>query len=145
VISLKDILKAINILIKSNFPAIDIQSMDISEGFKRPSFFVDADNYRSGSMMTLYKDRNLPIRIYYFPTSAKKNRIELIEVQEKLESIFLNSIKVNENFVIPINEVYADIVDGVLQFSFDLFTVEELINEDDTTGELIEELKMELS
>ena len=43
-ITLQQILLAINERISAAFPNVEIQSTDISEGFKRPSFFVDFES-----------------------------------------------------------------------------------------------------
>lgn len=51
-------------------------------------------------------------------------------------------LKVNEDFIITINETEANIVDGILQFSFDLETVEQI--ERESPEPLIEELDIEI-
>ena len=137
-----DILEAINTKINEAFPDIEIQSKDITEGFARPSFFVEFSRISASEMMNFYKNRVITVIIYYFPSSRYKNRIEILEKQDKLEDIFLDMLQVNESFVITINETETNIVDGGLQFSFDLETVEQL--ERETPEPLIEELDMEI-
>ncbi|MBP2027402.1 hypothetical protein J2Z35_001196 [Acetoanaerobium pronyense] len=137
-----DILKAINAKIKEAFPDKEIQSKDITEGFERPSFFIDFSNMAASEMMNYFRNRVTTIVIYYFPSDRYKNRIEILGIQDKLEEIFLDMLKVNEDFIITINETEANIVDGILQFSFDLETVEQI--ERESPEPLIEELDIEI-
>lgn len=137
-----DILKAINAKIKEAFPDKEIQSKDITEGFERPSFFIDFSNMAATEMMNYFRNRVTTIVIYYFPSDRYKNRIEILGIQDKLEEIFLDMLKVNEDFIITINETEANIVDGILQFSFDLETVEQI--ERESPEPLIEELDIEI-
>lgn len=137
-----DILKAINTQITTAFPDIEIQSKDITEGFDRPCFFVDFVSMAASEMMNYYRSRKTTIVIYYFPSDIYKNRIEILQKQDKLEEIFMKILKVNESFIITINETESNIIDGVLQFSFDLETVEQL--ERETPEPLMEEIDIEI-
>ena len=117
-ISYKDIKKAINSKIKTEFNNIAINSNDVKEGFERPSFFVQLDtNGRSSDVNQIYKD--LTVRINYFPTDENDYSIELMDVQEQLEGIFELKLKVQDR-LFNIDETNSEITDGVLEFSFDI-------------------------
>lgn len=141
-ITIKDVLLVINTILNANFPNIEIQATDIEEGFNRPSFFVEVENNNTSNLMTNYKDKNLSIRIYYFPSNRETYQIEIIEVEEKLEELFCQKIKINEDFYIAIDETESETIDRVLQFVFDLNYVQEL--EDTDESELIDTLDINI-
>ncbi|WLR52463.1 hypothetical protein LC040_06055 [Bacillus tianshenii] len=117
-ITLKDIKKSINSKISAAFAGIDIQSTDVSEGFHRPSIFVEFDNMKKESFPEQIR-RSLTVRIYYFPSDRSQHSIELLEVQERLEALFDLKLDVlNRKF--NIQDVSTNIVDGVLNFYFDI-------------------------
>lgn len=140
-ISLEDIIKAINDKLEINFPGVDKQSTDIKEGFERPCFYVQIDDNTANKLNPSSKEKTLTVRIYYFPKDRYENRIELLETQDTLENMFFDGLQVNENFYIPSldNELTFTTVDGVLQLSFDLYYVQLL---DEECGELLEELEI---
>ncbi|QEK13725.1 hypothetical protein FQB35_15465 (plasmid) [Crassaminicella thermophila] len=117
-ITLKDIKKAINSLISANFTA-EITSRDIKEGFKRPSFFVEFDNVKKSPAGEDQINRELTVRIYYFPSNRYQYSVEILEVQEKLEEVFDTKLKVQDRYF-NIDEVESIVTDGVLQFYFDI-------------------------
>ncbi len=129
-----DILKAINSTLKKQFPKIPIQSKDITEGFLRPSFFVRFRNMKQEDIMDHFKNRKTEVRIYYFPEDRYKNQTELFQMADELEGLF-QSIEINEDFVINIDETETTIVDGVLNFAFDIETIE-VKDKEDTTPNL---------
>lgn len=134
-ITLKDIKKAINNLISDNFTA-EITSRDINEGFDRPSFFVEFDNIKKSLAGEEQIQRELTVRIYYFPSSRYQYSIEILDIQEKLEEIFSAKLSVSDRFL-NIDEVESIVTDGILQFYFDI-RYEEGIEITDT--ELMENL-----
>lgn len=112
-----DIKKAINDRLKSQF-SIEIQSKDVREGFNRPSFFVEFDDM-TRTKYESHEQKSLTVRIYFFPTSSTHYSIELMEVQERLEDVFGLKLKVKDR-LININSTESLIVDGILEFSFQL-------------------------
>lgn len=145
-ITYKDIKLAINSIILDNFIDIPIQSKDISEGFERPSFFVEFDNIKSNDMMNYFKSRNISIIIYYFPSNLYQNSLEILEIQEKLEYYFLGQvIDVNDTCFITVNDMEFEIIDGVLEASFDIeFMVEYDEHKEQGSKENMEELNINM-
>ncbi|MCG3089133.1 phage tail terminator family protein [Sporosarcina cyprini] len=115
-ITYKDVRLAINAQLTKT--GIEINSRDVQEGFKRPSFFVHFDNsVRSADQHEVHK--SLTVYIYYFPSDRSKYSIEVMEMQETLEELFdLKLIVKDRHF--NVDEVRTDLVDGVLNASFDL-------------------------
>ncbi|OMC81854.1 hypothetical protein BK128_21540 [Viridibacillus sp. FSL H7-0596] len=117
-ITYKDIKKAINQRIKSKFDNIEINSRDVTEGFNRPSFFVGLENNeRSGDLSQVHK--SLTVQIYYFPTDRYDYAIEVLDIQEQLETAFEMKLKVLNRFF-NVDDAKAVMTDGVLSFSFDI-------------------------
>lgn len=138
----KEIIAAINKQLSLTFPKVERNSKDIEEGFKRPSFFVESDNDIFGKIGQSYADDSLTIRIYYFPSDSKKNRLENMNIKKELINLFRFKIQVNESFVIPVDDISANIVDKVLIVSFDLRMVQEI--EDTSDVPLMEELEFNI-
>jgi len=135
-LTLKQIILAINEIILAKFPTIEIQSTDVKEGFKRPSFFVQLDNIDSDTGLYFSK-RSMTTRIHYFPSNRHNYSLELMDIQDDLESIFNLNFGV-DNRVITIQETRAQTIDGVLEFEFDFGFVEskEIADEGVTMEEL---------
>lgn len=140
-ITYSQIVKAINTKIKSAFSNIKFQSIDNNEGLIRPSFRTNLDNVKSSNFMNVAKDREITVRIYYFPTDRNDYRTELLDVQNALESLFLdeNTISTDDGFIIEIYECEFDVVDGVLHFYFDIMLSEDFNRVDE--GDNMEELE----
>lgn len=117
-ITLTDIKKSINRLLKSNFD-IDVIAQDVEKGFQRPSFTVYFDNVKIETLDTQI-ETSLTVRIYYFTEIEANNAsIELLEMQQQLPLVFGNNLKVQDR-AIHISDIDLSIVDGILIFEFGL-------------------------
>lgn len=122
-VTIKDVINAINKLLKTNF-TVKIANKNIREKIIRPSFYVDLEQNDSIQLNSICKQNNLTVRIYYFPTDPNNNRIELLDVQEKLNNLFLKGLSVTEDFYIYLvtdNPLEFVVVDGVLQLKLELY------------------------
>lgn len=139
-VTYSEIIKAINLKIQQSFLDVPFQSIEDKEGLIRPSFRTNIEGISASNFMNVAKDRELTVRIYYFPKEKYKYRMELLDVQDKLEDLFLleNTIVTESSFVIEIFEFQFDVVDGVLHFYFDLKLSEDINRIDDS--EYMEEL-----
>lgn len=139
-IKLSEILKAVNSTLNKAYPDVTIDSKDLSESFNRPSFRTELDGLKTSAFMTTFKERHFTIRIYFFNTVIGKGKEERLKVIEAIEDAFLGSVKVNETFIIPIDDIEFDETDdGVLIASFDTLTMEQITN--DVDKYLMEELE----
>lgn len=136
---LSDIKKAVNSLIKSEFPNIEIQATDVEKGFKRPSFFVLLDNVDRDTWQFI-SIRSMTVRIYYFPSDRYRYSLETMDVQDRLESIFNLNFAVRDR-VITINETRGQMVDEVLEFEFDFEFDDKSGAHRDGDGDLMEVLE----
>lgn len=115
-ITYKDIRLAINRQLKKT--GIEITSRDVTEGFDRPSFFVQLDDVgRSGDENQVHK--SMTVRIYYFPTDRYEYSIEVLDMQETLEELFDLKLPVKDR-LLNVDELTTFLNDGVLNCSFDL-------------------------
>jgi hypothetical protein len=139
-IKLSEILKAVNSTLNKACPDVTIDSKDLSESFNRPSFRTELDGLKTSAFMTTFKERRFTIRIYFFNTVIGKGKEERLKVIEAIEDAFLGSVKVNDTFIIPIDDIEFDETDdGVLIASFDSLTMEKI--ENDVDEHMMEELE----
>lgn len=143
-VTLIEINKAINNKIKealagTDFNTVPLLAEDISEPIIRPSLKVAIENSTNGMFNANCREKNLTCRVYFFAKDRYKYKIDNSKMQDLMENAFLDGIKFNDNFYIPIEEVESEVVDSVLICSFDLYLVE-LIPEPTVSpiGELIE-------
>lgn len=159
-VTLKQINKAINNTVKSalvdtEFVNVEIVSEDTTEALKketdgsyinviRPSIKVTFDTTQSGKINSQLKERTLPVRVYFFAKDKNKPKLDNLAMQDLLENVFLEDVKVTDTFYMPIAEdIECSTTDGVLQVTFDLYSLEEIY--DDSNLEPIEELNFNLN
>lgn len=118
-ITLQDIFKAVNALIKTKYPDIDVTDSDVKEGFKRPSFFTTVDEVSKTDYLHNFR-RTMTLIVYYFPESRYSYKIDILEKIQGLEEIFNKSISVKDRVIHLVDDIESDIVDGVLTMRVDL-------------------------
>lgn len=115
-ITYADILKAIND--KLDVTGIEINSRDVTEGFNRPSFFVQLNNnQRSGDENQVHKLSI--VQIYYFPKDRYEYAIDVLNMQETLGELFDLKLPVSDR-LINVDNFDTFINDGVLNCTFDI-------------------------
>lgn len=144
-VTLKEIAKAINVKLKAALPDIEIQSKDISEGYARPSLFVDIDDVQTAKYGANGRERTVSTTVYYFPSDRHTYKIEMLDAQEKLEQAFAANLAIREGFVVFPSELRSVKVDGVLQTSFDLYYIEMLEDPGDGNAEFMGSLETKLN
>ncbi|SET55570.1 hypothetical protein SAMN05660297_02748 [Natronincola peptidivorans] len=137
-LTLQGIMKAINTKLKNKFN-IEINDNDVKKGFDRPSFFVKFDNLSKTDYQYMF-ERRLTVRIYFFPTNRHKYQIEVLEVQQDIETLFHLGLKVEERFVKIVDDIQSEVIDGVLMITFDLSYSDSSYEEDEY--EKMEELNL---
>lgn len=115
-ITYKDIRIAINQKLKTT--GVPVNSRDVSEGYPRPSFFVQLNNVgRSGDENQVHK--SMTVQIYFFPTDRYEYAIEVLEMQEALENLFDLKLPVKDR-LFNVDEYNSFVNDGVLNCMFDM-------------------------
>ena len=138
-ISLKEVMLAINRKINESLQ-MNVDSKNLEEEVERPSVRTSIDNLKTSAFMQSMKERNFIVRIYYFSKNREKNKIELLEIQEKLEEAFFSHLKIKGAFFIYIDEIIFNVTDGILVGEFEVRTLEEILN--DINTENMEELEI---
>lgn len=138
-ISLKEVMLAINRKINESLQ-MNVDSKNLEEEFERPSVRTSIDNLKTSAFMQSMKECNFIVRIYYFSKNREKNKIELLEIQEKLEEAFFSHLKIKGAFFIYIDEIIFNVTDGILIGEFEVRTLEEILN--DINTENMEELEI---
>ena len=115
--------------LENTFKNTDIQSQDISEGFKRPSFFIELDNIKVNDFMKKLQETELTVRISYFPSKVNYNTSEIYSTLDILNRTFIedNLLELEEGYVTEVNESNISVIDKVLHFDFDIFLSEEYV------------------
>lgn len=131
--------------LENTFKNIKIQSQDISEGFKRPSFFIELDNININDFMTKLQETELTVRISYFPSKVNYNTSEIYSTLDVLNRTFIedNLLELEEGYVTEVNESNISVIDKVLHFDFDIFLSEEYVRKLHNE-ETMEELEIDI-
>lgn len=132
-------------LISTEFKDIKITSSDFTDGIPRPSLRIRIEKSKNGKFNNHNKERTLTVRVYFYAKDKNKYRMDNLKMQDIIENSFLNDVKVTDTFYMPITSedgVESEIVDTVLECSFDLYSLEAIY--DDSALENIEELKLKI-
>lgn len=116
-ITLVDIKKSINQVLKTNFPDIKLYADEVEEGFTRPSFFTSIIPIIFNYDTTNYSSNKLMVVINYF--SENETELENLKMIDGLKKAYGMTLKVKDRYI-TLQEIRTDITDGVLQFKFDL-------------------------
>lgn len=146
-ITLLEINKAINDKIKkalnnSEFSTLPIIASDLSEPIIRPSVKIFLDGGTTGKMNSSMKEQTLQVRVYFFASDLKKYKIENMKIRELIQNEFLTPLRVNDTFIVDIDEIESETSDTVLICSFDIETLEDI--PDNMEYEPMENLNLEM-
>lgn len=145
----EDILEALGKYLETLPGEIEVQTQDVEEGFSRPSFFIELDNIKVNDFMKTSKVRDITVRIVYFPTDKHINQVELLDMQELFEELFIENNYVEilpetedrEAVMVEVNNAKFNENKNILQFQFDINLDEYYIRENNY--EKIENLEID--
>lgn len=140
-ITYKNILVSLISQIRGTIKEVTVTSNDISEGFERPSFFIDIENVRPENFMNKFSEKTLDIEILYFPKDINKNQLELLEITDILSKNFIdnNYIELEDGLIVEVKNAKFNTVNKVLHFDFEIFISEEY---EEKEYELMEEIEL---
>lgn len=116
-ITLIDIKKSINQVLKINFPDIKPYAGEVKEGFTRPSFFTSIIPISFNYDTTNFTSNKLMVVINYF--SKNETELENLKMIDGLKKALGMTLNVKGRYF-TLRDIRTDITDGVLQFKFDL-------------------------
>lgn len=131
IVKYSDIHKAVVTKIKNKYPGI-VFSTDVKEGLSKPSFFVSMGEIRAKDFNSEALDRNLTVRIYYFP-EQNNARMELMDIIDGLNEIFIKDsiLKIEEMNVELFEEIEIEILDNVLHYYIPIYISQNYERTDD--------------
>lgn len=112
----------------TEFNTVKFSTTAIVEKIIRPSFYLDFEINKTNKFNHDLKERNLNVKLFYFAKNRDNSKIELLKIQDFLENIFLEDLKITEEFYFPSGEVEFDVnkTDGYLTISLELYSLEEI-------------------
>lgn len=143
-LGISKVIAAIRKKLNTKFPDIPVQTQDVEEGFKRPSFFIEMSSMKTQDFMRRIKESNITFNIIYFPTHPKRNQLELLQKIDELDEIFIedNVLELEYDFLAEIEETSQKIIDRILHYSFNIYLSEEYLRKA-VEIEMMEDLKLE--
>ena len=136
--TLKEIALAINRQLKKAVPEIEIVTKDIEEGFDRPSFFVDFEQFGVHRISARQLERTVSVTIFFFPSDPYQYKLEMLDIQQRLEDAFNDELVINDETRLYMGEIESTKTDGVLQFSFEIAYTAIDYSEDDSIPDMEE-------
>lgn len=146
------VIKRLTKLLNAAYPNIEVTNTDITEGFKRPCFFIDLEDVDTSRVGTYYQDA-LELRLYYFAADTYSGYIDLLHKRDELIKMLQDTTRLSDDeddetygFVIQANDdLHAEISqrDKALQIAFTVLLVQDDNRLPD--AELIEDLEFKPS
>lgn len=150
-VTLLEINKAINdkinaALVGTDLAAVPIVASDISEPIVRPSLKVQFESSKNGLFNSQCREKTLKARVYFFASDLRRYKSENAEMQDLIETAFLDELEIEEGYFIPINEVDSETINTVLTCKFELYCLDILpsADPDNDMTETMDELYLEL-
>lgn len=133
--TLTSLTRAVNAVLRANFPDYKIYAGEVTEGFQRPSFFTQIIPLRGGAETFNYNSNRLMVSINFF--NRDDTELENILMYDELVEAFGRHLRV-EGRVLLLDNVRSSSIDETLQFRFDIdfYSREKRIDEHETMTEL---------
>lgn len=133
------IFKTIEMRLQEAF-SLKVYSEDVEGSVIRPSFVLSIDAPSTVQSSRDVKTHSGTIRISYLPSKRDNCSIELYQMIERLNDLFLFPVDLVETIFEP-KEKHSEIVNKIAEFQMD-YSIRESIPETET--EFMEELKFEI-
>lgn len=131
-LSVIDVIKALSILIEYRFPSYPVMDMDATEGFPRPSYFIDIDEVRGENVTSHYVRETADLSLYFLEENVYQGFLKLLEMKNELLELL--------NEPLPLRDDNGNVLCHVVFNNLDV-----TVNKDDKslvctmTSELIQE------
>lgn len=99
-----DVIKALTVQCR-NLLGCDVNDRDISEGFERPSFFIEVVDFQNEDIGILLRGDTLSISIYYFNEKRETGYLNLLKARELIREMLAQSVQVAEGYSITADEI----------------------------------------
>lgn len=87
----------------------DVNDRDISEGFSRPSFFIEVVDFNNEDIGGIIRGDTLNIYIYYFNEKREIGYLNLLKTRESLREMLAMPVNVADGFSITASDIVETI------------------------------------
>lgn len=87
----------------------DVNDRDISEGFTRPSFFIEVVDFNNEDIGEIIRGDTLNIYIYYFNEKREIGYLNLLKARESLREMLAMPVSVADGFSITASDIVETI------------------------------------
>ena len=87
----------------------DVNDRDISEGFERPSFFIEIVDFKNEDIGELLRGDTLNIYIYYFNEKRITGYLDLLKARESIRELLATPLQIIDGYSITADEIVETI------------------------------------
>ena len=139
-VSIKDIQKVITLKLREL--NIEVYANNVKEGFNTPCFFVNVEKFENSLENSDCVKRYLDIYIRYINENISD--IEKIEIIEKLEELFLRTIKVKDRIFTIHNKAFMKNKADYIELNFGIEYYEIIEDEEEINSEKMNNFELDL-
>lgn len=103
-----DIVKALTIKCRELL-GCDVNDRDLSEGFERPSFFIEVVDFKNADIGEIIRGDTFTVYIYYFNERRETGYLTLLKARESLRELLAMPIPITDGFSIVADEIAENI------------------------------------
>ena len=135
--SVIDIIKALSLLIEKHFPAYPVNDRDLTEGFDRPSYFIDVDRVETTDLTAYLMQEESDIVLYFFEEDNYRGFLKLLQMKNQLVTVLKDPLELTNDDGDTVMHVTLDSLtttvskaDKALICSFSTVLVQEITDPD---------------
>ena len=103
-----DIIKALTVQCRGLL-GCDVNDRDISEGFDRPSFFIEIVDFRNEDIGEGLRGDTLSIYIYYFNERRETGYLNLLKARESIREMLAVPIQITDGYSLTPDDIVETI------------------------------------
>ena len=111
---------------KSEFKDVKIVSEEVEGTILRPSLKIELEDINSSLYNPFNTTKTISFMIYFFAKDRYNYKLDNLKMAEIFDKTFVDTLKINDNFYVEINEVNIETIDTVLTCSFELTYIENI-------------------
>lgn len=103
-----DIIKTLTVRFRELL-GCDVNDRDISEGFERPSFFIEIVDFKNEDIGELLRGDTLNIYIYYFNEKRLTGYLDLLKARESIRELLATPLQIVDGYSLTADEIVETI------------------------------------
>lgn len=109
-LSVIDVIKALTILVESNFPNYPVNDRDVTEGFERPSYFIDIEEVKTENVTAQHVKETAELVLVFFEQDIYKGFLNLLDMKNELIELLNRPLELtDENGKTVAHVVFNDV------------------------------------